>query len=651
MTIKLSKWLKSLLYSGFVAAEFCCLLFIVFRLTNVTTELFFLFFLFFLSFSLICTLCCCYSSFSTKRKLAALAVIPVLFALLIGFLLIFCRIFTPKELDSGKDSFFSNKNVMIIVPHQDDEVLLAGGIIENYVAAGSNIKIVFTTAGDYLDIGEWRMEEAISVAQYYQIDETNIIFLGYGNEWEGDFHIYNAPSNQIMLSINQRDKTYGLPFHPAYHEGNPYTRTNFIDDLKSLLDENRPDVIYCIDYDSHVDHRATSLFFDEAMGKLLKENGRYYQPVVYKGFAYSCSLKADKDFDSKLNASTKCPYETHFMAETNVYNWENRVRVPVSSSCLADKAENTSCASAIKKYKSQNLILNAAAIVNGDKVFWERKTTSLLYDSSIFDASGEVSILTDYKIYDSENILDEDSIPTDGVWIPDKSAMPIIDIVLTAPVEMSSIVLYDNPSLENNVLALTVIFDDGTKIYSNDIYPNGAPSIISFSKRTVGSFQIKIEKSEGNQSGFTEIEAYYDKPIEKDHLIKIIDGNDDFIYYYYFGKEEVCEFSLYTYHAPSLTEDNYTVISTNRKIKAEIKGDKVRITCPSNYYGRITVANQNGDYSDTICVYGKNRQFLHQFYMKIAAWRINTFNLPAIKEYIKTLLQDLGLITFLENLI
>lgn len=644
MPMKLNMWIKHSIFSALLTAEICLFLFVVFRLQNTIKELLLIFSFSIVTYAIINALCCCSHFFSKKKKAVIIIAVPIIFSVVVCSLFLMCDVFTPHELDSGKDSFFCKKKVMIIVPHQDDEVLLAGGIIENYIAADSEVKIVFTTAGDYSGIGDWRMEEAISVAKYYHIDEGNVYFLGYGNEWNGDYHIYNAPEKQIMLSVNQMNRTYALPEHPAFHDGKYYTRENFKNDIKAVLSENQPDVIYCVDYDAHADHRATSLLFDEAMGELLKEYDGAYQPIVFKGFAYSCSLKAAKDYCSTINPSTKCPSDNPFMVETNVYNWENRVRIPVSSSSIADRIENTHIYRALELYKSQNVLESACAVVNGDRVFWERNTSSLLYNASITVIDGNASLLTDFKIYDSRNIRDFDSIPSDGVWIPKKAESPEIDVSFSDPVELTSIVVYDNPSLVDNVLAITLSFDDGTRIRSTNILQNGAPSVISFPRKVVGSFYIMIDKSEGERSGFTEIEAFNDQVKDKNHLIKMMDNEENFIYCYYFDQNETDEFSLYSYHAQPLSQDNYVIVSDNRKINASIDGDVIRVSCPHNCYGKITLANRDEDFSDTIYVYGKNRIFLHQAAMQIDAWKTNTFNISALKSYVKSILRDLDFI-------
>ena len=46
---------------------------------------------------------------------------------------------------------------MILVPHEDDEINLAGGVIEEYLKHGSEVYVVFSTNGD----GDERFETGL----------------------------------------------------------------------------------------------------------------------------------------------------------------------------------------------------------------------------------------------------------------------------------------------------------------------------------------------------------------------------------------------------------------------------------------------------------------------------------------------------------
>ena len=60
---------------------------------------------------------------------------------------------------------FKNKRVMILVPHQDDELNIAGGLLCSDYLEKENTFIVYTTNGDYFRNKNTRKKEAYKVAK------------------------------------------------------------------------------------------------------------------------------------------------------------------------------------------------------------------------------------------------------------------------------------------------------------------------------------------------------------------------------------------------------------------------------------------------------------------------------------------------------
>ena len=69
---------------------------------------------------------------------------------------------------------------MIIVPHEDDELNLMGGIYGQLVKNKNRLITVFITNGDYLNKGKTRIKEAIKVNRKIGLNKQDVIFLGYG---------------------------------------------------------------------------------------------------------------------------------------------------------------------------------------------------------------------------------------------------------------------------------------------------------------------------------------------------------------------------------------------------------------------------------------------------------------------------------------
>ena len=122
------------------------------------------------------------------------------------------------------------RKALLFVPHQDDEILVGGGLLYALAnAAEWNVKVIYTTNGDYYRHEACtRLQEAVHANKILGIPEENIIFLGYGDRWR-EKHIYN--SSGICISMAGYSQTYALESHPEYcykkyggrHE---YTREN-----------------------------------------------------------------------------------------------------------------------------------------------------------------------------------------------------------------------------------------------------------------------------------------------------------------------------------------------------------------------------------------------------------------------------------------
>ena len=74
-------------------------------------------------------------------------------------------------------------DLLVIVPHEDDELAIAGATIYGAIKQNMAVKVVFTTNGDYYaHEGSIRIREAKKALAVLGVAEENIIFLGYGDQ-------------------------------------------------------------------------------------------------------------------------------------------------------------------------------------------------------------------------------------------------------------------------------------------------------------------------------------------------------------------------------------------------------------------------------------------------------------------------------------
>lgn len=513
--------------------------------------------------------------------------------------------------EPDRSNIYANKNVMLFAPHEDDEINIYGGIIEQYVKNGSAVRVVFSTNGDYHGIGKIRIKEAQSVAKKYGIPFENFIFLGYSDSLVNNdgLHIYNCQNEEKICSRHNISKTYGTKKKPPFNKNN-FTRRNIIDDFKSVILEYKPDTIFCCDYDVHSDHRAISLFFEEAMGEILKETG-YYNPVVYKGFAYSTAWNGKEDYYSLNAKSTHLKQESDYMTETGFYAWKDRVRFPVAVESLSRVMQNSSSYAAMAEYSSQTATDHANGILNSDKVFWKRRTDSVLYNAEIFASSGDASHLTEFKIAHSNDINDKDRLPVDNAWVADTAdEHKMLMIKLPSRRKISSIYLYENPDNGSHIVNAAVTL--GVRSFNTgELKENGGATVFEFSPVETDVIGIAVKSYTGYCS-LLKIEAFEEPESTKTELIKLCNNYDDFCYDYIMSPSGKEDFDVYTY--PNNGKADFRVSSSNDAVKAENIFGKISVSCPPeeesiirveladnpNVYDEIRVSNPDDRFKDVL---------------------------------------------------
>lgn len=507
-----------------------------------------------------------------------------------------------------KAEIYANKSVLLIVPHQDDDINLMGGMIEEYVRYKSDVRICFYTNGDFEVSAETRLNESLNVADFYGIPRENIIFMGYGDRWnDGDGHIYTCDDDKLVRSASGKTKTYALADHPAYNNDADYKRENVVADMKNIIEEFKPTDIFCVDYDCHTDHIACSLFFEEALLKVLKDNNGY-RPNVYKGFAYETAFFGEKDFFKENIASTVNERRTDYMQKRVNFNWHDRVRFPVSAKAATRFIENSSVYKALSLYKSQNAADYAESIINGDKVFWHRRTDSILYNAKITVSSGDADLLNDFKLFDTDvlhgfrmsnikglNVPNSDELPESGIWKPDHDdEKKEIRVELGERKSIKVICLYDNPSRSDNIINAEIVFDSGKIIETGPLNSDGSATFIKTDAENVSSFVVRITDWDGDSPGLTELEAFETEIENPMRFIKLTDECENFIYDYIIESGDKTKLSLYAYNAPELSSENYKAAVDNGECSVFIENEMISVTCPKGESCMITVTSKDG---------------------------------------------------------
>lgn len=418
----------------------------------------------------------------------------------------------------------SKQRILIIVPHQDDEINIAGSMIVQLIKRNMDVNILYTTNGDYHSYeGPIRLKECICCLNLLGVPEKNIYFLGYGDTWKGKRHIYNSDDDELLLSMAGRDETYGLPTHPEYRYiksgiHSKYTRNNFKSDMRDVILDIMPTVIICVDFDWHWDHRAASLIFEEIMGELLQERNDL-KPIVMKKFAYAGVWEGPKDYYTNPFTHTVLPIDKidkRYELDVPSYKWNRRIRFQVPSEAKTPLIKNNILYKAACKQKSQMIRFTIDRICNDDMTYFLRRTDSLTYHAKINASSGKVEYLNDFKLIDCTDVYTKRKnvdIFDNCVWIPDENdEYRTITFLFEEPKDIESISLYENFDLACHILETEISFSNGFKVRTGELINSGAETVVSFPKqKNITQISLRIVRYVGKKPGFTEIEIYENK--------------------------------------------------------------------------------------------------------------------------------------------
>lgn len=490
---------------------------------------------------------------NVKRKKKKRAVLIVLMALVLAVLAVVCVYETElNKLDSNDgvdnsfyDSQFKNKKVMVIGPHEDDDLLISGQVLPPMYKNGADVRVVFATNGDKRVSAYTRQSEACNALEKLGIPREKVIFLGYPDGTQ----LYVG--KKAFSFSSGWDHTYAGKGFKDYHFDRfgthaKYTAENMVDDIESVVLEYRPDYILAIDFDTHTDHRGVSISFEKAMERILKKESGY-TPKVLKCFGYSLAWKSKPDFyalniKSTVMQDREKNNDPSYETDVPQYRWNNRVRLPIDKKSLSHSILRCSEYKALSEHLSQYAYCYSERIINGDSVYWNRRTDSLTYNADISVSSGDASLLNDFRLIGVGN-------RTAGLHVKlencvsrfDKNdAQKTVTVKFDSPKTVSCVSLYDNFGLNSNILGGVITFSDGSKVEVPALNADGSETRVVFEpKHNITSFTFKVTEYEG-VAGLDEIEAFENADYDMGFsLIKLKNADtDDYIYNYLITPDE-----------------------------------------------------------------------------------------------------------------
>ena len=490
---------------------------------------------------------------NVKRKKKKRAALIVLMALVLAVLAVVCVYETElNKLDSNDgvdnsfyDSQFKNKKVMVIVPHEDDDLLISGQVLPSMYKNGADVRVVFATNGDKRVSAYTRQSEACNALEKLGIPREKVIFLGYpdGTQLYVGKKAYSFSSGWDHTYAGKGFKDYHFDRFGTHAQ---YTAENMVDDIESVVLEYRPDYILAIDFDTHTDHRGVSISFEKAMERILKKESGY-TPKVFKCFGYSLAWKSKPDFyalniKSTVMQDREKNNDPSYETDVPQYRWNNRVRLPIDKKSLSHSILRCSEYKALSEHLSQYAYCYSERIINGDSVYWNRRTDSLTYNADISVSSGDASLLNDFRLIGVGNRTAGPNVKLENcVSRFDKNdAQKTVTVKFDSPKTVSCVSLYDNFGLNSNILGGVITFSDGSKVEVPALNADGSETRVVFEpKHNITSFTFKVTEYEG-VAGLDEIEAFENADYDMDFsLIKLKNADtDDYMYNYLITPDE-----------------------------------------------------------------------------------------------------------------
>lgn len=515
-----------------------------------------------------------------------------------------------KEEYNGVLSFFressdEHRTMLILIPHEDDEINLAGTVI--YQARKSGIRVIcaFLTNGDWKYPGLVRIKEAIKALAVLGVKEEDILFLGYPDGGvHGERNIFVYGRKEALKGRDERKETYGIGSHEdfsmqyrGYHQS--YTWNGMIEDVKDVILRYKPSLILATDFDSHPDHRLCYFAFLSAMREILGEN-KSYRPEILMGFCYSTGFEGRKDFYEKHLLSSVINeqqiWDAAYETDNPPYEWKKRIRFPVAENCRNLLKYNI-IFKALCCHVSQKASARAVRLVNGDQVFWHRRTDNLIYDGSVSVSSGEKKYLDDFMMMNVHNITGKKPIIEDYLWIPDpddKEKWCRCDF--NVPQHIETVAFYGNIDEGNCILKGKLSFSTGYSCMVGPFRKHGHENLVPVPPQDgVEWVKFEVLESKGTGAGISEWEIL--RKQETSFSILQICADDQFAYDWYIYPGEKPKISAYTYGISGelnwfMNGTSVTLLEINEKIKHLKKRIVVRvesrnhpeICCESAFY-------------------------------------------------------------------
>jgi LmbE family N-acetylglucosaminyl deacetylase len=215
--------------------------------------------------------------------LACIAIVLVGYG---GIWLIFLKINTDYYQNLQTMQIPQASRVLVVAPHNDDEMLTNSILIKRLVSQGSKVYFVIITNGDgftpdimlsskklnltgsdYIRLGQLRQRETINGLAMLEIPPENIRFFGYPDRGCQEMLLYHWYAEAPYFDPWTRSSV--VPYENSYGDMPALAGENLLKDIKTVLNEVSPDLIIMpYPYDENIDHASANAIMQFALRSL-----------------------------------------------------------------------------------------------------------------------------------------------------------------------------------------------------------------------------------------------------------------------------------------------------------------------------------------------------------------------------------------------
>jgi LmbE family N-acetylglucosaminyl deacetylase len=402
---------------------------------------------------------------------------------------------------------------------------MAAGVIYQAKLDGDKVHVVVLSNGDSQgkNVGYVRENETISAMSVLGLNEQEVIFFGYGDGTL--FTLYESSNGHTVVTSKAGQKnTYGnrglghADFHTLLH-GKPgeYNRETIIADLEALLKKIAPDDIYTTSfYDDHPDHRATYGLLVAALIDVIRSGSpirpRIHETLIHAPGSCPGGVNCGSGGWPRPVFTPRDPFP-----EPNLryvpFRWDEIENVPVPAAMQDPDPNHNLKYRAIAAYISQAPPPGHSnwlqAFVKKNEFFWVHDFGANLAPSADISASSENVQSGQSARSATDGVIAGEPLWPAGEWVAQTDGpSPWLNLSWKKPTTISHVMLYDRPSLSENILAGTLLLSDGSHISIPALPEDGAGLLLEFASRRVTWIKLQIDRAEGKNPGLAEIEVF-----------------------------------------------------------------------------------------------------------------------------------------------